>query len=122
MMALLNDVLTLAKAGYKAKEIQELLKAVEEKPDTEPEQKKTEPENLEKEESKNQEPSEEPTDKDQNKNTDSKEDFEDSEMNKKYNDLLTKFKQLQKENVNKNIEKEKKSDEALFAEAFRDLF
>lgn len=122
-MALLNDVLTLAKAGYKAKEIQELLKVAEEsKPDTEPEeQKKSEPENQKKDESKNQEPSDEPADKDLN-NQDSKEDFEDSEMNKKYNDLLTKFKQLQKENVNKNIEQEKKSDEALFAEAFRELF
>lgn len=120
-MALLNDVLTLAKAGYKAKEIQELLKAVEENPVTEPEQ-KAEPEEQKKDESENSEPTEEPTDKDRKKNEDSKADFEDSEINKKYNDLLAKFKQLQKENVNKNIEKEKKSDEALFAEAFRDLF
>lgn len=119
-MALLNDVLTLAKAGYKAKEIQELLKVVEDKTETEPET-KTEPDNQKTEESKKPEPSEEPADKGGQKQ-DSKEDFEDSEMNKKYNDLLTKFKQLQKENVNKNIEKEKKSDEALFAEAFRNLF
>lgn len=120
-MALLNDVLTLAKAGYKAKEIQELLQAVEKNPGTEPEH-KAEPEEQKKDESKNSEPTEEPTDKDREKNEDSKADFEDSEINKKYNDLLAKFKQLQKENVNKNIEKEKKSDEALFAEAFRDLF
>lgn len=120
-MSLLNDVLTLAKAGYKAKEIQELLKVVEDEkhPDTEPGN------NADSEDPKNErkepEPLEEPTGKGPEK-TDSKEDFEDSEINKKYNDLLKKFKELQKENVNKNIEREKKSDEALFAEAFRELF
>lgn len=120
-MALLNDVLTLAKAGYKAKEIQELLKVVEDEknPDTELGN------NSDSENPKNKIKEPEPSDKPAGKGpeqADSKEDFEDSEINIKYNDLLKKFKELQKENVNKNIEREKKSDEVIFAEAFRELF
>ena len=120
-MSLLNDVLTLAKAGYKAKEIQELLKGVEDqKPDTETEDHKADSENP-KNETKEPGPSEKPTVQGPDK-PDDKEDFEESELNKKYNDLLAKFKNVQKENVNRNMKKEEKSDETLFAEAFRDLF